>query len=360
MAEDFGEKTHDATPHRRDKAREQGQIPKSQDLSSAAILLAAVLALAMLGGGVTKFLSRLTVRQFTEHTVLYFDASDAFAHLRRLMWDLASTLTPLLGFFLLAAVVVNLFQVGFLFLPEKLAPKWSNASPMQGVKRLFSISNWVRLAFGVFKVAVVAGIGLWSLWNDWENVMGLAAIEVPQTAAFIGQTLFWVAAKIGAVLFILALIDYFYQRWKHEQDIRMTDQEVREEMKNLQGDPQMIARRKTIQRQMALNRMSEAVPSADMVVTNPTELAVALKYDIEKDPAPIVVAKGAGVVAQRIRRLALEHNVPIVERKPLAQFLYKEVEIGQPIPTEQFAAVAELLRYVYQLQGKPLPSLDAA
>ena len=174
------------------------------------------------------------------------------------------------------------------------------------------------------------------------------------------ETALWTCLKIGAALLVLALLDYGFQWWKHEQDLRMTTQEMREELKTLQGDPQIAARRKAVQRQLALNRIGTAVPKASVVVTNPTELAIAIQYDIETMAAPIVVAKGAGSVALRIRRLALEHNVPVVERKELARALYKHVEVGKPIPPEQYAAMAEVLRYVYQLQGKtvrfPQPS----
>ena len=156
-------------------------------------------------------------------------------------------------------------------------------------------------------------------------------------------------------LLTLSLLDYGYQRWKFEKDLRNDQQEVREEMKNLQGDPQVMARRRQVQRQLALHRISAAVPKADVVVTNPTELAVAIQYDPGSMNAPIVLAKGAGVVAARIRRIALEHNVPVLERKPLAQALYKEVDINRPIPDKMYAAVAELLAYVYQLKNKPLP-----
>jgi flagellar biosynthetic protein FlhB len=180
---------------------------------------------------------------------------------------------------------------------------------------------------------------------------------VPQIAALLAQTVFWTCLKIGIALLVLALLDYGFQYWKHERDLRMTDQEIREEMKNLQGDPHIIARRRQIQRQLVLNRLSSAVPRADVVVTNPTELAVAIRYELETMAAPVVVAKGAGVLAQRIRRLALENNIPIVERKELARALYQNVEINQAIPTEQYAAVAEVLRYVYQLKGKPLPKV---
>jgi len=161
-------------------------------------------------------------------------------------------------------------------------------------------------------------------------------------------------------LLVLAVFDYAFQRWKHEQNLKMTTQEVREEMKSLQGDPQVIARRRTVQRQLALNRMGSTVPESDVVVTNPTELAIALRYDPETMLAPIVQAKGAGVVAQKIRRIALEHNIPIVEKKELAQFLYKNVEASEAVPAEQYAAVAEILRYVYELQGKDLPNINPA
>ena len=166
------------------------------------------------------------------------------------------------------------------------------------------------------------------------------------------ETALWTCLKIGVALLVLALLDYGFQWWKHEQDLRMTTQEMREELKTLQGDPQIAARRKAVQRQLALNRIGTAVPKASLVVTNPTELAIAIQYDIETMAAPVVVAKGAGSVALRIRRLALENNIPVVERKELARALFKHVDVGKPIPPEQYAAMAEVLRYVYQLQGK--------
>jgi flagellar biosynthetic protein FlhB len=154
---------------------------------------------------------------------------------------------------------------------------------------------------------------------------------------------------------VLALLDYLFQRWKHESDLRMTHQELREELKNYQGDPQITARRRAVQRQLVLHRLASAVPKADVVITNPTELSVAVQYDPVEMLAPIVVAKGAGLLAQRIRKLAIEHGIPIIERKPLAQALYREVEVNHPIPDRDYAAVAEVLAYVYQLKGKRLP-----
>jgi flagellar biosynthetic protein FlhB len=184
--------------------------------------------------------------------------------------------------------------------------------------------------------------------------MRSTGLDTPQFAKFLVSLSLSTILWIGFVLLLLAILDYGVQRWKHEQDLRMTHQEIREEMKNVQGDPQIAARRRAIQRQMVMHRISNSVPKADVVVTNPTELSIAIQYDPQEMAAPVVVAKGAGVLAQRIRRLALENNIPVVERKPLAQLLYKEVDIGKPVPTDSYAAVAEVLAYVYQLQGKKL------
>ncbi len=221
---------------------------------------------------------------------------------------------------------------------------------------MFSLANLVRLAFGIFKVGIVAAVAFASLKGHRDAILASTGMPLPEMAAFLVNLLLSTTLKIALALLLLAILDFGFQWWKHEQDLRMTTQEVREEMKNLQGDPQVIARRRAVQRQLVLNRLSSTVPKADVVVTNPTELAVAIQYDPETMAAPVVVAKGAGVMAQRIRKLALEHGIPIVEKKPLAQALFKEVEVNHPIPQQLYAAVAEILAYVYQLKGKTLPA----
>jgi flagellar biosynthetic protein FlhB len=245
-------------------------------------------------------------------------------------------------------------QVGFLFLPEKVGFDLSRLDPLAGMRRLFSLSNVVRLGFGIFKVVLIAGVAGACLYQELPAVLGLTGRSAAEIAVYLGQAVLWTAMKIGIALLILAILDYGYQWWRHERDLKMTPQEVREEMRNLEGDPQIIARRRAAQRQIAMHRLSEAVPRADAVVTNPTELAVAIQYDPKTMAAPVVVAKGAGVLAQRIRQLALQHGIPILERKPLAQALYREVEVNRPIPPDRYAAVAEILAYVYKLKGKRL------
>ncbi len=355
MAEHAGEKSFEATPHRRQEARDKGQVAFSQDLSSAALLLLGVFLLIILGGGLMKFCAALMEHQLGDAHELVAAQEDYLHDWLRIAFQLAIVILPILGLLMLGGVMASVFQVGVLWIPDKLAPDFSRLSPLAGLKRIFSISGTTRLGFGLVKVFLVSAIATGVVWLRWDEVMRSAALDVPEFGKFLIDislnTMLWAAVA----LVVLAVMDYAVQRWKYEQDLRMTHQEVREEMKNLQGDPQIVARRRAIQRQMILNRIASSVPKADVVITNPTELAVAVQYTPDEMAAPVVVAKGAGVIAQRIRRLALEHSIPVVERKPLAQLLYREVDIGRPIPTESYAAVAEVLAYVYQLKGKKLP-----
>ncbi len=351
MPEQHGEKSQDPTPHRRQKAREEGQAARSQDLTSAALLLVGMAALLMSGGAVLDFLGRYTRRQLGGRAWLAADLDLAVVHWNDTAWEIARCLLPILGTLLIVAVLVNLAQVGFLFLPQKLAPDLTRLDPIKGLGRIFSLAGAMRLAFGVFKILVVGAVAFVSLYSQRDTILGLTGLALSESTLYLGQMLIWTTIKVAVALLVLAILDYAFQRWKHEQDLKMTTQEVREEMKNLEGDPQVAARRKAVQRQLVLNRLSTAVPKADVVVTNPTELAVAIQYEPATMAVPVVVAKGAGLVAQRIRRLALEHSIPVVEKKPLAQSLYRDVEINHPIPQDKYAAVAELLAYVYQLKG---------
>ncbi len=355
MPEQNGDKSQDATPHRRQQARKEGQVAKSQDLGSAVLLVLGLLVLMMVGGGFLQFLDGFCHRQFDGGAWLHADQEFAVAVFQETLWELGRCLLPILGLLLLVAVAVNLAQVGFLFVPDKLAPDLSRLDPLKGMKRLFSITSVMRLAFGVFKILVIAAVAFVSLYAEREAIFALSGLALREISVYLIEILFWTAMKIGAALVILAILDYAFQRWKHEQDLKMTQQEVREEMKNLEGNPEIAARRRMVQRQLAMNGLAEAVPKADVVVTNPTELAIAIQYDPATMAAPIVVAKGAGSMAKRIRQLALEHDIPVVEKKPLAQALYREVEVNQPVPQDRYAAVAEVLAYVYQLKGKKIP-----
>ncbi len=356
MPDQDGDKSQEPTAHRRQEARKQGQVAKSQDLGSAALLILGLLFLLMLGGGLIEFIGQLCRRQLDSGAWLSADVDFVVGQWRWTTLAVGKQLLPLLLLLMLGGIAVNVLQIGFLFTPDKLMPDLTRLDPLKGLKRIFAMSNLVKLMFGIFKIILIAGVAFTSLYAHRDTILNLTNMPIPQIAVYMVDILFWTAMKIGVTLLILALLDYIYQKWKHEQDLKMTPQEVREEMKNIEGNPQIAARRRQVQRQLAMSRTSSAVPKADVVITNPTQLAIAIQYDPETMAAPIVVAKGAGVMAQRIRQLALENDIPIVEKKPLAQALYRDVEVDQPIPEENYAAVAEVLAYVYQLKGKEIPS----
>lgn len=360
MAEQAGEKTQDATPHRREEARKQGQVAYSQDLGSAALLIIAVLLLRYWGPGLVDSAGRFMRHQLGSVGTLSLQPTDAVAESQQILSTWGTALLPIIALLAVAGALSSVFQTGLLYVPERLVPDISRLSILNGVKRIFSLTGAVKLSFGLFKVGVVSVIAATVIYQRHAEVLYSSGFDTGELAWFVIDILLSTALWVGVALFVLAIFDYAYQRWKHEQDLRMTHREVLDEMKNLMGDPQIISRRRAIQRQMALNRIGDKVPKADVVVTNPTELAVAIQYDPLEMQAPIVVAKGAGVIAQRIRRLALENNIPVVERKPLAQLLYKEVEVNHPIPDKSYSAVAEVLAYVYQLKGKKLPTLPKA
>lgn len=360
MPDYSGDKSQEPTPHRRQKAREEGSVARSHDLGSAMLLLVGLGVLWMSGAALIDFLAAYGRRQLGGEAWLEAEPAFAVAHCSGMLSQLARHMLPILGLMLAGAVVVNLGQVGFFFLPAKLGLDISRIDPLAGARRMFSLDSVARLAFAILKLAIIGGVAYASVYRDFPQVLALGSLPLPEIAVSVWQLVFWTGLKIGLALLVLAVLDYGYQYWRHEQDLRMTPQEVREEMRNLEGDPQVAARRRAVQKQLVTNRLSQAVPKADVVVTNPTELAVAIQYDPDHMAAPIVVAKGAGLLAQQIRRLALEHGIPILERKPLAQALYREVQLNRPIPQDKYAVVAEVLAYVYHLKGKKITPPRAA
>lgn len=360
MSDSGGDKKHLATDKKRRQSREQGQVVKSQDLTSAGLLLASLAALWMLGEPACKHMAGAIADALSTPRTGPLETNDASNWLLGSAGRLAVAAVPMLIAMFVAGVMVNILQAGFLFSPAKIQPKLSNISPLAGAKRILSLQGVMRLGFGIFKVLIIGAVAYAALRHYRDPIMHLANMSIPQIASTMFRALMGTCVWIGGALFILAILEYAFQRWKQEQDMMMTDQEMRDEMKETEGDPQVAARRRQVQRQMMMQRAESEVPKADVVVSNPTELAIAIKYDPTSMPAPVVLAKGAGVLAQKIRRIALENGIPVVERKPLAQVLYKTVEVGDIVPTEQYQAVAEVLRYVYQLQGKEIPKATAA
>jgi flagellar biosynthetic protein FlhB len=284
--------------------------------------------------------------------ISYWRLNEESAH--ELMWYLFQKMVilmaPLVIGVALAGVIGNIAQVGFMLSTEAMSPKLSKLNPLEGLKRLFSATSLTELIKSIFKVVIIGSIGYNILRGEMDQIPALVAYDIHSIMGFVGR----VALKLGyytcLVLIALAALDYVFQRWKHERDLRMTKQEIRDEYKQREGDPLIRSRIRSAQREMAMRRMMEAVPKATVVITNPTHLAIAIRYE-RGLPAPIVVAKGAGHIAERIREIAGQHDIPIIEQKPLARALYKDVEIGQYVPVDLYHAVAEVLAYVYRLKG---------
>ena len=352
MPADSDEKTEPPTPRRLQEAREKGQVAKSNDLGAAVGLLIGLIMLniygsSILNGFMDVIRHYLTLDNVAVNGSLALDQTWRFA-----IQNVASILLPIFIILLLVAIVINLMQVGFMFVGQPLMPSLEKISPLSGLKRLFSMRSAVRLAMSLAKVGIIGTVAYYTIKGFLPNLVGITGLNFSQILGYGAHLIFVLGIKIAIVLLILALIDYAFQRYKWMQDLKMSRDDIKEELKRMEGDPVMRQRRKNVARQLANQRMSQAVPKADVVITNPTELAIALKYDLDKMPAPKVVARGAGFLAKRIREIAIENNVPIVERKPLAQALYKTSEVGDYIPTDLYQAVAEVLAYVFELAGK--------
>ena len=353
MAEEsFQERTEQATPKKKEEARKRGSVAQSIEINSAIVLLSGVLAMTAVSHLWFGGLARELRFYFGNAGQISYSADTISSVLARPLLQTALLLAPVIAALLLAGVAASIGQVGFLFTVEPLAPKLDRISPIQGFKRLFSARALVELLKGILKVGLVSYVAYRILRGEREHMLLLSGESPGQVLSYIGAISVKVALRVSLLLLAMALADYGYQRFEHERSLRMTKQEVKEELKQTEGDPLVKSRIRSIQRAIARQRMMKEVPKADVVITNPTELAVALKYDPGKMNAPVVVAKGARKLAARIKEIAREHGVPIVENKPLARLLYKTADVGMEIPAEAYQAVAEVLAYVYRLRGK--------
>jgi len=352
MAEEsFQEKTEQATPKRREESAKKGQVAKSQELNSAVVLMAALGGLWGLGGMMYRELSGFTVEVLASpHTI---DVSLGN------IWNLAVNWAvfyfgvsgPIMLVLATAAFVVSISQVGFTMNEEALSLKLQRLDPMAGAKRLVSKRSLVELVKGLFKIGIVGYVSYITIEPELGTMATLIDVGIGDTFTYIAGMIMKVGFRTALILLILAVLDYAYQRWEHNNSIKMTKQEVKEEQKQTEGDPQVKMRIRSLQREAARRRMMDDVPEADVVITNPTHFAIAVKYDPEMMAAPMVVAKGQNLIAQKIKAIAKENDIPCVENKPLAQTLFKAAEIGQEIPQDLYKAVAEVLAYVFRLRG---------
>lgn len=351
MADDLGERTEPPTPKRRADARKRGQIAKSQDLSAAVVMLAGLLTVAAMGPFILERLTALTRVMLGDYgpTIRPHELLPLAKLSGMVVLDV---LWPLLVAVFLASLLVMLVQVGRLITFETIRPKLTKLNPVNGLKRLFSARTAVMLVINLLKLSAVLLVTYITIRDRFDQLVFLFTLpHVPMLGAA-GELVYTLMVRLGALLLVLALIDYAYQKYKNERELKMTKQEVKEEMKRMDGDPLIKRRQRETALKIILQRMRKTVPQADVVVTNPTHFAVALKYDADRMSAPKVVAKGADFLARKMREIAIEHGVPIVERPPLARALYKDVEVGQEIPSQFYKAVAEILAYVYELRRK--------
>lgn len=368
MSESAQEKTERASPRKLADARKQGQIPRSRELSTAAVVLVGVGAVLAWGGSVAASAAQLLRRQFEAIGPTLGDAGQLPALTGTLIAQGFAPVLPILAVTTLAALAAPLLVGGWNFAPEAAAPKLERVSPLAGLKRIFSGNSLAELFKALLKFLLIAAIAAGVIWGDRERLLALSTLPVTAAVAeglrLSLDALLW----MGGGLLLIAALDVPWQLYQHAKQLRMSKQELREEFKQNEGKPEVKARIRRLQQEMAQGRMMEQVPTADVIVTNPTHYAVALSYSSGRDRAPKVVAKGVDEIARAIRDLAAQHRVPMVEAPPLARALYRSCDLDDEIPSALYAAVAQVLSYVYQLrdlqagrrrgQAPPPPRVD--
>ena len=349
------EKIYPATPHKRNESREKGQVAKSNELATTLALIAVLAFFFVAGYDTWHHLTNIMYGAFSAiggqlnagKTILIFLGLTGVAF---------KIIAPVLIVAVLVGILGNIFQIGLIFSSQPLMPQLSRINPISGFQRILSMRGLFEAVKSIFKIGLIGYIVYRTIMSGLVDVVSLVDADKSNIAALfvstVGRIGFQVFLRAALALLFLSIFDFLYQRWQHEQDIRMTREEIREEMKRTEGDPEIRRRIRRVQRELSQARMMKAIPEADAVITNPVHLAVAIKYDYEVMDSPYVVAKGERKIARQIREIAEEHGVPIVENPPLAQALYKNVEVGEAIPMEFYQAIAEVLAYVHELTNR--------
>jgi flagellar biosynthetic protein FlhB len=351
------DKTEKATPKRRQDARKEGRVAKSQDLTVGITLLAAFGTLKAFGGYIVQKLEMVLTKYITlchEYSRDLLDINSVHLKIVEGYVYIIITIAPIMLCALLIGLAVEFSQVGILKKKDPMTPKFDKLNPVNGLKNMFSMRSVVELVKSILKFTVMAYV-LYSEINDrMSEFPTLMQGDYRDAILFMIDVIFSVGFKLGGIMLSLGVLDYLYQKWSFEKSIRMTKQEIKDEYKQTEGDPKIKSKIKQKQQEIAMRRMMSAVPSADVVITNPTHYAVALKYDDSGNGAPVVVAKGKDFVARKIKEKAKEYRIEMVENRPLAQALYKTVPIGVQIPPEFYRAVAEILAQIYKKKRKKM------
>ena len=348
MAEHQGDKTEQATPRRLEEAWKKGQFARSSEIQTVFVLFGGILALLFTGQEVWRNLGQLmygTLGHLHENRI-------SFDNLQRFTMDVlfvgGACVWPVLAATCVGALLAAGAQSHFRTSPEALQAKWDRVNPLNGFKRIFSVRSAVPAGISVVKLAVIIALSYNVIATILHDPIFFSAVDVARIGVFMAEASFKITMRIGFALIVLASIDYGYQLWRTGQDLMMTKEEVKDEHKNQEGDPKMKARMKSRRRTMSHRKMLAEVPKADVIITNPTHLAIALRYDRKSMGAPRIIAKGARLNALRIREIAKQHQIPIIENKPLARMMFKYGKVGGEIPAQLYLAVAEILAYVYR------------
>lgn len=358
------ERSEEASGKRKQEAREKGQIPRSKELTTVIMLLVGIAGFFFLGGDMITSLERVMRSSFSLQRADVFDTSAMLRHFGESVVAGLQTVMPLLILLVIAAILAPMALGGWAFSTQALKPDLKKMDPIKGLGRVFSLKGLMELVKAVAKLALVGGAGYLVLMAKIDAFIGLGYEDVQQGIGHIGDELLGIIFVLSSTLLIVAALDVPFQIWDYARKQRMTKQEVRDEYKETEGSPELKSKIRQTQQQIAQRRMMEEVPKADVVITNPTHYAVALKYDQERGAAPIVVALGADEVAGHIRRIADANDVPIVSAPPLARAIFHNADLGQEIPAGLYLAVAQVLAYVYQLRhyemhGGVAPAFDA-
>lgn len=350
------EKTEQPTPRRRQEALDKGNVAKSQELNSVAILIVAILAFKVTASFFGELFQRFVKSTYHQSSFLDITVQSLPGQIGDFMGVLAALLLPIMILLVMAVLAMNIAQVGFVFAKKALIPDFNKINPLSGLKRMFSARALVELLKGLLKILIVGLIG-YSVHNKYqEGYLLLANESVLGIMSFTFKIIFELTVKVSIALLFMAIADYGYQKWEHEKQLKMSKQEVKDDHKQYEGDPKIKGKIRSIQQKLALSRMMQAVPEATVVVTNPTHIAVALKYEPKSSSdAPKLIAKGKDKVAERIKAIAREHDIPVMEDKLLARGIFDSCEIGMEIPFIFYQAVAEILSQVYQNNKKKIP-----
>ncbi|WP_423195582.1 MULTISPECIES: flagellar biosynthesis protein FlhB [unclassified Cupriavidus] len=344
------EKTEPATPRRLEKAREEGQVVRSRELGTFVMLMTGVATLWLFGGTLGRELNMAMHASLAFEPATAFDTNRMLSQFAVVVWDCLLVFLPLLLIFGVAALLAPLALGGWMFSTKLLTPDFTRLSPLKGLGRMFSSQSLVELAKAIAKSLLVGAVAAWMLWRKLPEAIGLMNAPIQEALLHMSGLVLYVCGVVAGSLLLVAAIDVPWQLWTFYKKLRMTKEEVKQEHKESDGDPHVKGRIRQQQRAMARRRMMTEVPKADVVVTNPTHFAVALRYEEGRMSAPRVVAKGTDEVAARIRELAVEHRVPVLSAPPLARALHRHVELGQEIPSGLYTAVAEVLAWVFQLK----------